>query len=95
MGAAYFEEVGEGITAEKAFRELVMQAQWDYGRAGYTGTIAEKSSFKMAAADRMGINDASKVAEMLSNGAFSDKWGPAGCIGLDDGRWLFFGWASS
>jgi hypothetical protein len=24
-----------------------------------------------------------------------DKWGPAGAIELGDGRWLFFGWASS
>jgi hypothetical protein len=24
-----------------------------------------------------------------------DKWGPAGCIDMQDGTFLFFGWASS
>jgi hypothetical protein len=29
----------------------------------------------------------------LTDPRISDKWGPAGCLELGSGRWLFFGWA--
>ena len=36
--------------------------------------------------------------EDYDNGKFQDKWGPAGCIAIDDPKhgkgWVFFGWAS-
>jgi hypothetical protein len=34
-------------TPQKAFRAALEEAYWDYGRAGYTGTIAEKDGFVM------------------------------------------------
>ena len=44
MGGSEFMNVGKGKTAQIAFDNLVKQAQWDHGHAGYTGTIAEKRS---------------------------------------------------
>jgi hypothetical protein len=37
------------------------------------------------------------VRELYENAdpRVDDKWGPAGCIRLKDGEWLFFGWAAS
>ena len=47
MGAEQFETTASGETADKAFWNAVQQAQYDYGHAGYTGTIAEKGEYKM------------------------------------------------
>ncbi len=30
-----------------------------------------------------------------ANDAYEDKWGPAVCVPLGDGKYLFIGWASS
>jgi hypothetical protein len=45
MGAVGFDCVGFGNDVEDAFNNARAQAQYDYGHAGYTGTIAEKNSF--------------------------------------------------
>lgn len=45
MGADNFENEVWGKTAEEAFAKVVERAEWNYGHAGYTGTIAEKTSF--------------------------------------------------
>jgi hypothetical protein len=95
MGAEYFSEVVEGNTAKEAFNNAVEEAQFEYGHGGYSGTIAEKTSFTMARDSVMDQEDAEIIAERLSETKYSDKWGPAGCIPLKDGKWLFFGWASS
>lgn len=29
----------------------------------------------------------------LDDGRIFDRFGPAGCIAVEEGRWLFFGWA--
>ena len=49
MGACIFKTKSIGKTAEEAFRKAVDQAAWEYGHGGYTGTIAEKSSFTIIA----------------------------------------------
>lgn len=97
MGAEYFSEVAEGNTAKEAFDKLVEEALYEYGHSGYSGTIAEKAApgFTMARDSAMDQEDAEIIAERLSDDKYSDKGGPAGCIPLKDGRWLFFGWASS
>ena len=41
MGADTFFDEGHGKSAKLAFDAAVAQAEWDYGHAGYTGTIAE------------------------------------------------------
>ena len=31
----------------------------------------------------------------VDHARISNKWGPAGCLRISDGHWLFFGYASS
>ena len=42
MGATSFTATGKGDTMQAAFVRARDQAQYEYGHAGYTGTIAEK-----------------------------------------------------
>jgi hypothetical protein len=97
MGATTFGAVGRGATAQEAFRNAREEAQWEHGHGGYSGTVAEKSSFTYVEVtdevrgDRRLLNE--KIDELTDN-QFSDKWGPAGCIKLREGEYLFFGWAS-
>jgi hypothetical protein len=72
MGAEYFENTGRGFDVEKVFGELVESAAYDYGHAGYTGTIVEKGSFeirKISAADlKKHIEQVRKrIADMNAN----------------------------
>lgn len=49
MGACDFENwvpKSEGLTMDRAFDECVQHALWEYGHGGYTGTIAEKDSYR-------------------------------------------------
>lgn len=99
MGATTFDTNAKGKDAKAAFLAAQQQARYDRGHSGYTGTIAEKSSFVMIPADpRTTDLEAARalVREMLNDGdpRIDDKWGPAGCIALKDGSFLFFGWAS-
>lgn len=47
MGATNFghESIGENVS--DAYRKAVEEAQYDYGHRGYTGTIAEKSGYRV------------------------------------------------
>ena len=45
MGANDFSDIVCGRNADEAFRKAVDQAAWDFGHAGYTGTLAEKYEF--------------------------------------------------
>jgi hypothetical protein len=47
MGAEQFFVTSTGKNPFEAFDRAVAQAQYDFGHAGYTGTIAEKSDFSM------------------------------------------------
>ena len=91
-----FETVSEGKNPNEAFRKAVEKAQWDYGHAGYTGTIAEKDDFVIIPLPE-GKNPFDYANDLVLEGdpRVDDKWGPAGCIDLGDGKYLFFGWASS
>lgn len=97
MGAEVFIEVSRGKDAQEAFDAAVKGAQYDYGHAGYTGTIAEKTEFVMI--DCPENKDPEEYAEDLideSDDRIRNKWGPAGCIKLkEEGEFLFFGVASS
>jgi hypothetical protein len=95
MGACTFITVGKGKTAESAFRKAVKEAKYLNGHGGYTGTIAEKDSFKIIGLPP-GVNAGDHARNLLENEdpRINDKWGPAGCIALGRGEFLFFGWAS-
>lgn len=96
MGAASFTQVGKGETASLAFAYAREEAQFDHGHSGYTGTIAEKSNFILIPLPD-GRDPHDYAEELMDNDdpRISDKWGPAGCIKIRDGEYLFFGWASS
>jgi hypothetical protein len=101
MGAEDFTNRVKASSAQEAFRIATEEARYNYGHAGYTGTIAEKSDFVMLKPSP------ERLEEIKSKGwipyepddplweKVDDKWGPAGCIDLKDGTFLFFGWASS
>ena len=106
MGAEVFATTAEGETAEKAFANAVKQAQHDFGHSGYSGSIAEKTSFTVIRLERLSkaapefptVGQANTYADQLIEGGdkrVEDKWGPAGCIQLGPTLFLFFGLASS
>ncbi len=98
MGACNFVSIASGATAEEAFIAAVREAEYEHGHGGYTGTIAEKDSLVMIQKQPLEGKAALELADALINRfdpRIDDKWGPAGCIPLTDGSFLFFGWASS
>ncbi len=106
MGAIDFIERAKGSTPEKAFYDVVGAALLEEGHGGYSGTIAEKESFVMIAIPDhilagmdgdMGEKAEVYAQELIDDDdpRIEDKWGPAGCIDLGGGEYLFFGWASS
>jgi len=96
MGASDFMVRSNGSTAREAFQSAVEDAQYEYGHGGYSGTIAEKRSFKEITVPK--DEDPAGFANDLmdeDDDRVCDKWGPAGCVKVGDGEYLFFGWASS
>jgi hypothetical protein len=95
MGATVFMQRAKGATAKEAFAEAVRQAQYDWGHAGYTGTVAEKDSFVIIQqVEGLGAEELADKLIDERDERIDDKWGDAGCIPVKDGEWLFFGWAS-
>lgn len=96
MGATEFSCRAKGKTAAEAFNAAVEEAQYQDGHGGYTGTIAEKPGFRM-----IEVPDHATAEEHVDdcfnddNHWIQDKWGDAGCVDLEDGSYVFFGWASS
>lgn len=98
MGAMQFEHWAEGKDAKDAFNKAIEEAYYDWGHSGYTGTIAEKDSFIMIEVPEDFKEKPHDYVEYLLYGddeRISDKWGPAGCIEIEKGQYVFFGWASS
>ena len=96
MGANTFSQIGRGATAKLAFRSAVDEAAYEHGHGGYTGTLAEK--FEFVEIDLPAGKDPHVYAGELINAGddrINNKWGPAGCVKIKDGEYLFFGWASS
>jgi hypothetical protein len=103
MGANQFQNKQSARTAEGAFRTLVDKALYEDGHGGYTGTIAEKSSFRIVL-PRQGESAADCMCRCMEdpNHWSGDKHEPAACIdgGPDPKQpglqiFYFFGWASS
>ena len=94
MGATTFCNIGKGKTAQDAFSNLVSYARHENGHGGYTGTIAEKSTFNFSKKKALTLEEARRIAKDDVD-EFGDKWGPAGCIRVGDtDTYVFFGWAS-
>ncbi len=111
MGADTFEQRSHGETVAEAFNAAVGQAGWDHGHSGYTGTIAEKPGFveyKMTLERARELVELTSVYEEDEDAfsaltereqhfitTYDDKWGEACAIKIEDGVWMFMGWASS
>lgn len=96
MGACDFYTKAKGKTAQEAFNSATEQARWESGNGGYTGTIAEKHSFKMVTKPTdMTIDQFTEKCFDTPGHVANDKWGPAACLDLGNGEYLFFGLASS
>jgi hypothetical protein len=95
MGGETFYTIDNGKNAQEAFNNAVNQALYDYGHAGYTGTIAEKNSFVVIdVPEGMEPRDYAHHLIDKSDPRIDDKWGDAGCFDLGNGEYFFFGWAS-
>ena len=110
MGADSFIVVATGDNAQQAFDKAVKNAQHENGHGGYTGTIAEKRSFRIihlgpAPEGKKTMAWATDEANRLleeCDPRIDDKWGDAGCFALGVGEnkmgiptYVFFGYASS
>ena len=96
MGASEFTHIAKGKTAREAFTSARESAQYNCGHSGYTGTIAEKDTFvKIEVPEGQNAREYAKQLLEKDDERISDKWGPAGCIKVKEGEYLFFGWASS
>lgn len=104
MGAEQFVTRATGASASEAFSRAVEQAQYDYGHAGYTGTIAEKRGFKLVTPNGPGESPKQVVERCLEDDRHfcQDKWGDAGAVDAGPNPknpkeriFIFFGWASS
>lgn len=103
MGAELFIVESKGKSPGEAFETAVMEASYLYGHAGYTGTIAEKSSYTIirpTEKEKEIFKDEEDYADHLfekGDKRIENKWGPAGCIKsfTKENCYLFFGYASS
>lgn len=96
MGASTFMTRARGRNAGEAFSVAVSNAKHNHGHGGYTGTIAEKNRFILIDVPKGA--DPRKLAQQLlddDDPRILDKYGPAGCVLMGNGEYLFFGWASS
>jgi hypothetical protein len=82
MGAADFRNIGCGATIAAAFNDLVDSARHEHGHGGYTGTIAEKSEYKLI--QPTPGEEANDCIDRLfdADDKRLDKWGPALAIYL-------------
>ena len=105
MGAEFFKTLVKGQDSpDEAFKYAVAQAEYDHGHSGYTGTIAEKDTYKViktVSSEEEAYRLANEILDQDTSDV-CDKWGPAGFIRIvsetnPDSKpmFLFFGWAST
>ncbi len=81
-GAQEFSVYIKGTDPKRAFREAVEDARHERGHGGYSGTIAEKSDFKILSREPMSLNVARSFVDKHMDDA--DKWGPALAVPIAD-----------
>ena len=85
MGAQRFDSFVEICEVSDAFRWAREEAVREYGDGGYSGTIAEKTSFHVITEQVMTYREAMKLATDLLDSAdprVDGTWGPAGAVGV-------------
>ena len=100
MGATEFYCYEDGETACDAFRKAVKDAKKIHGTEGYSGTIAEKTDYRVFTRRELGDANPCDFAQQLvrdEDPRINAKRGPAGCVDVSDTDeprdWLFFGWS--
>lgn len=95
MGATTFRQAAQGATAQEAFNNAYNEAVFIHGSEPYSGTIKEKDGFVEIEVPS-GEDPISYADQLVREGdsRINDKWGPAGCVRLDEDSYYFFGWAS-
>jgi len=92
MGADSFQVKSSGETAQLAFQYATSDARHEHGHGGYTGSIAEKRSFRM-----LSVPEGKTIQQFADEILWDDdhwiteKSGPAGCIALGGNEYLFLG----
>jgi hypothetical protein len=98
MGAQDFEQTAKGKTAQEAFENAVDVAIIENGTRGYTGTLAEKASFKIEVTP-VGTDPREYIETCMyfdaDHWSMNDKWGPACAVQTGPDEWTFFGTASA
>jgi hypothetical protein len=74
-GGSDFSVFVKGTDARRAFEEAVKEARYESGHGGYSGTIAEKSGYKIRKSTPMSMEVAGDFVD--SDLEHNDKWGPA------------------
>jgi len=101
MGARPFYETIMATSAEEAFATARANALEEHGDGGYSGSIAEKDCFVMIPMpalpewERITPREYAELLIEAYDARIADKWGPAGCIEVRPGEYLFFGWSSN
>lgn len=91
MGASTFTVFQQNPVAGDAFRTAVSNAQYEDGHSGYSGTIAEKTSYRIVPGPALSMGEArAKAAALINTEGYWDKWGPAGAIRVVGGERLAF-----
>lgn len=89
MGVDQFTVAQSGADPEQALRAACEQAALEHGHRGYTGTIAEKRSFRIVSPVTLSLDAAEAIATKFftdpdpGTGPLADvddKWGPAGAV---------------
>jgi hypothetical protein len=84
MGANGVVDVIKGKTPRDAYDSAVLEARYECGSGGYTGSIAESSGFFIHSARPLLRWEAEQVANDLLHNDKVSKWGPTALIPVAD-----------
>ena len=73
---------------------LFEQAAYNYGHAGYTGTLAEKIDKGVETHRDKPCEDVESAREFIMDKLDNDKWGQADVIPVKGIGWVVGGWCS-
>lgn len=80
----------------KAACEVIFEkTAYDYGHAGYTGTLAEKTDEGVTICRDKMFASQEEAERFVDNELDSDKWGPADVVPIEDVGWFVGGWCSA
>ena len=100
MGACNFITFKVAKTKEEAFRELVEEAQWEYGHDPYNGTISTTSLSRRPAKvirKRFTKKAEREAIDVAEADGWGEKWESRAidCGATKGGHvWAFYGWAA-